>query len=374
MTIDKHILNHFLSLLRAGLWERSAGIPADVPLDFGAIFKLADEQSVLGLVTAGLEHLEGRKVEKSALRDFLEAVVYLEKRNPSMDAFVAELFRRLNGEGIQAVLVKGQGVAQCYERPHWRMSGDVDLLLDEENYQKAKAFLVPQAENVHEQPNDRLHLGMHIGPWSVELHGTLRTSMSARVNEVIDSVQRDTLACYQVRYWRDCGIDIQLPEPTNDAIFIFTHFLNHFFVSGLGVRQVCDWCRLLWTFRETIDTERLEGYVRQMGLVSEWKAFATYAVDYLGMPAEAMPLYDPAARWSRKARRLNAFMLKTGNFGHNRGKGRLMKKYPYLVYKAIALGIHVGDFFRRLPIFPADACRMFWKTLVGGVGAVMEGK
>lgn len=328
---------------------------------------------MVGVVAAGIEHLKGREMRASELRDFLDTVIYLDKRNVSMDAFVGELFQRLEGAGIRALLVKGQGVAQCYERPLLRMSGDIDLLLDADNYLKAKAFLCPLADKVSDEQVGKKHLGMYLGPWHLELHGTMRTGLPTRANTVIDRVQQDCMDG-NVRLWRNGNTDIPLPGPTNDAVFIFTHFLNHFFIGGIGVRQVCDWCRLLWTYRESIDMALLEDYVRQMELLSEWKAFAAYAVEYLGMPAEAMPLYDSAARWKRKARRLSAFMFETGNLGHNRGKGRLWKKYPYLVYKIIALWIHVGDFFQRVRIFPYDSCRVFWRILVGGLKAVAEGR
>lgn len=45
----------FLALLRAGLWEISFTI-------FSVIFKIAEEQSVKGLVTAGIEHLQDLKL------------------------------------------------------------------------------------------------------------------------------------------------------------------------------------------------------------------------------------------------------------------------------------------------------------------------
>lgn len=60
-----------------------------------------------------------------------------------MNKFIAEMVDKMRVVGIYTLLVKGQGIAQCYERPLWRVSGDVDLLLSEENYQKAKEYLVP---------------------------------------------------------------------------------------------------------------------------------------------------------------------------------------------------------------------------------------
>lgn len=365
-------LRHFFYLLRAGLWEQDPGIPAEEPIDFEALSKVAEEQSVVGVVAAGIEHLKGREMRASELRDFLDTVIYLDKRNVSMDAFVGELFQRLEGAGIRALLVKGQGVAQCYERPLLRMSGDIDLLLDADNYLKAKAFLCPHADEVSEEQVDRMHQGMHIGPWKLELHGTMRTSLPAHVNTIIDRVQKDCVEG-NVRIWRNGNVDIPLPEPVDDAVLIFTHFLNHFYIGGLGVRQVCDWCRLLWTYRESLDLYRLEKLVRQAGLLSEWKAFGAYAVDYLGMPAEAMPMYDASLQWKRKARRISTFLLEKGNFGHNRDRS-YYTKYPYLVYKAISLWGHIYDSFKRFWIFPLDSLRVFWLILVGGAKAVAEGR
>lgn len=364
--------HHFFSLLRAGLWEHDPGIPAGEPIDFEALYKVAEEQSVLGVVTAGIEHLEGREVSKYEVKDFMWQVIYLDDRNASMNAFIADLFKRLEGEGIRAMLVKGQGIAQCYERPMWRMSGDIDLLLDADNYLKAKAFLCPLADKIGEEQVGKKHLGMHLGPWHLELHGTMRTWLPARTNAVIDQVQQDCMDG-NVRLWRNGNVDISLPEPVDDAVLIFTHFLNHFYVEGLGVRQICDWCRLLWTYRESLDLYRLEKLVRQAGLLSEWKAFGAYAVDYLGMPAEAMPLYDTSLKWRRKARRINDLLMEKGNMGHNRDMS-YYSKYPYLVYKAISLWGHIRDASKRFRIFPLDSLRVFWQTLVRGVRTVAEGK
>ena len=57
-----------------------------------------------------------------------------------------------------------------------------------------------------------------------------------------------------------------MPGPDNDVVIVFTHFLHHFFIGGVGLRQICDWCRLLWTYRESLDRGLLESRIRKMGL------------------------------------------------------------------------------------------------------------
>ena len=275
--------------------------------------------------------------------------------------------------GIETLLIKGQGIAQCYERPMWRVAGDVDLFLDAPNYEKASAFLPSLASSTGENRPETKHFAMNIDSWIVELHGTLRSQLGRRIDRVIDAVQDDTFSNGRVRVWDDGGVDILLPAPDNDVIFVFSHILQHFFRGGIGLRQICDWCRLLWTYRDSIDRSLLETRIREMRLGTEWKAFAAYAVDCLGMPAEAMPLYSSSRRWSRKARRIDKFILEVGNFGHNRDNS-FYSKYPYLVYKAVSLWRHIGDSLRHFLIFPTDSVRVFLITLGQGFKAVGKGE
>ena len=376
MKPKRQTVDTFFALLRAGLWEQGVRLQPFVPIDFDALYQLADEQSVVGLIAAGLEHVEDMKITKPQAVPFLKKVVGLEGKNGSMNEFVADLMVKMRNAGMHALLVKGQGIAQCYERPGWRSHGDVDLLVAPEEYERVKVYLTSMASHVDDEGVENKHQGMIIDPCVVELHGTLHGSISARVNEVIDEAQEDCLARGGIRVWRNGDTDIELPSPDNDIIFIFTHFLNHFFRGGVGLRQICDWCRLLWTYRDSINRTLLEQRVREMRLLSEWKAFAAYAVDYLGMPATAMPLYEESlsgCRWSRKSRRINSFILSVGNFGHNRDN-TIYERYPYLVFKAISLGRHIGDFFRHLMIFPLDSLRVFFRTLSIGVRMISKGK
>ena len=129
------------------------------------------------------------------------------------------------------------------------------------------------------------------------------------------------------------------------------------------MRQICDWCRLLWTYRERIDRDLLLRRLREMGIVSEWKAFGAFAVEWLGMPVEAMPLYSPEASWRRRAKRIGRVVLDAGNFGHNKDNS-YRSKYPKLMEKSITFFRRLGEYGRLFLIFPADAPK-FFVTYVG---------
>lgn len=356
----------FFSLLKAGLFsfhgERNPELRIDGTTDWDEVYRLADEQSVLGLVLQGIDwfrvHDSGLTVPQVLLLQWIGEVQIIEQRNKDMNKFIASLVQKLQSVGINSLLVKGQGVAQCYEKPLWRCSGDIDLLLSNDNYQIAKDKLGVIASDVANEDKEILHLGMTIDQWTVELHGTMRTQISSRVNSGIDDVQNDLFYGGNVRSWMNGATMIFLPSPNNDTILIFTHFLHHFFIGGVGLKQICDWCRLLWTYRDTINRKQLESRIKKMGLMSEWKVFGVFAVEYLGLPVDAMPFYDSSAKWKRKAKRLLSFILKVGNMGHNHDYSYRQKYFGLLSY-LITFRIRLVDSVNRFIIFPVDAPKFF---------------
>ena len=355
----------FLALVRAGLWESEARLSQFGDVDFSEVYRLADEQSVIGLVAAGIEHVVDGKVPQEIALEFVGYALQLEQRNNAMNSFVERIYASMQKGGMYPILIKGQGIAQCYERPLWRSSGDIDLLLNGENYDHAKEWIKGIGEINEEDENDyRKRLNVKVGSWDVELHGTLRGELGGKIDNVIDDVQRDVFWGGNVRSWSNGNISIFLPSPDNDIIFVFTHILQHFFRGGIGLRQICDWCRLLWTYRLDLDKKLLESRLKETSVMSEWRAFASFAVCYLGMPEKAMPFYDTQKGWKRKAGKILEFILETGNFGYNRD---LSYKVTSSFWRRMTISLfrRTEDFIKQARIFPLDACRAYmgiWKS------------
>lgn len=363
----------FFALLRSGLWEREVQLAQYGDVDYEALYQLAEEQSVIGLIAAGLDHVVDVKVPKDVVLEFVGVALQLEQSNRGMNQFISNLVTRLRVGGIYTLLVKGQGIAQCYERPLWRACGDVDLFLSDDNYEKAKTFLVPLSSSLEPEGKYNKHLGMIVDGWNVELHGNLRGGLSKRVDNELDEIYRDSFNNGNVS---SCEIDktqVFLLSKENDIIYVFTHFLQHFYRGGIGLRQICDWSRLIWLNKEVLKIRVLEKRLRSMRLLSEWKAFAAFAVDYLGMQVEAMPLYDDSEKWKRKASRICSFILKVGNFGHNRDMSFFSTK-PYLVRKTMSLGRRIGDLSNHLCIFPLDTLRFTPRIIINGLKSAANGE
>lgn len=359
----------FFSLLRAGLWEQPVQLPDSDEEVFLRVSRMAEEQAIVGLIAAGLEHVENRKINKTQAMPFMTRVFAIETRNTEINRFVSVLFAELHRAGIRALLVKGQGIAQCYERPQWRTTGDVDLLLDAENYEKAKLFLIPIASHVEKEYRDRLHLGMTIDSWAVELHGSMRNYRLGRVNKCIDEVQFEIFQKAKNRFWINTNTTIELPSYDDDVIIVFTHILQHFFSTGIGLRQICDWCRLLWRGRGIIDYKLLASRLNEVRLQSEWSVFASLAVKYLGMPEDAMPFYRQSAFLDWKADRLMAFILRTGNFGHKQDSS-YQQRNSYPIRKIISFKKNTQNAFYRVIVFPCDSIAFYFRDVVYSLKSV----
>lgn len=367
-------LKAFLTLLQAGLWNRELLLSHFEDKVFSEIYRIAEEQSVIGLVASGMEILNASANLTVPLEMKLQIIgeaLQIEQQNKEMNAFIAELNSYLRERNVSTLLVKGQGIAQCYERPLMRACGDIDLFLSNENYYFAKTILPAIASEVDEEDTISKHLAMTIGNWKVELHGTLRTQLGNIIDAIVDDVQCDTFKNKKFRVWRNGKEEVLLPDANNDVIFVFTHILQHFFKEGIGLRQVCDLLRLLWTYKDTIDENLLHKRLKEMKMLTEWQVFTMLGIIYLGAPQDAVPLSKNNWYVRRKAKRLLSFIIESGNFGKNRDS-TYYHKHTFLVYKTISLYYHIVDFTKHARIFPIDSVKMLSQNIINGIKSAIK--
>ena len=318
----------FLGLVQAGLWEKSVRLSTFGNVDFEEIYSLSAQQAVLGLVVAGLEKVVDVNIPKSFVLIITRDILQIERRNLAMNEFLARLIEKLRKADIYALLIKGQGIAQCYERPLWRSCGDVDLFLNSGNYIKALEFLTPLSSHIGKVDDYKQHVPMSIDGWEVELHGTMRSSLWKGIDKQLDAVQHNVFCGGNVRSWMNGETQVFLPGVGENVVFVF----------------------------EYVNRRVLGNRLQKMGLMSEWIAFASLAVNYLGMPAEAMPFYCIGDKWSRKARRIMLAVLEQGNFGHNYDRSGL-KDERVFIRKVKTLKFLTRNSIRIMTIFPKESIK-----------------
>lgn len=379
MATNIHEINReqFFELLRAGLWSsfRPKILAHGVAVNWEEVYRLAEEQSVIGLTADGIDRSKSQvsdfSIPKELVLQFIGSSLQIEQQNKEMNAFVVDLIEKLREEDVYAILVKGQGIAQCYERPLWRSSGDLDLLLSDSNYEKAKNVLDKIADSAGRETaknTKRQHQDYKISGWTVELHGTMHAKLCRKIDKEIDKTQREVFYGGKVRSWLNEGTHVFLPAPDEDVIFVFTHILQHLFLEGIGLRQICDWCRLLYTYKDSLNHKLLESRIQKMGLMSEWKALYNLASKYLGMPdyGEGLMVHD--SRFDKKSKRLMDFIMEVGNFGHNREVelSNGFKRCTSLIWHRIT------DTMKLSFVFPVDAPKFLLNYAVDGVRGLVR--
>ena len=192
----------FLTLLKAGLWENQVYRPFNSHINIFEIFKLAIEQSVVGLVAAGIEQINdadtGFNVPRDVAIKIAGEMLLLERRNREMNEFIADLVKSLRKERLYPILLKGQGIAQCYERPLWRAAGDVDLLMSEKDYERAKEYYKPYVDEYTKEIKSTKEFVVNVDTWVVELHGTLHCRVTNRLDKFLDKIQDECLLVHGI--------------------------------------------------------------------------------------------------------------------------------------------------------------------------------
>lgn len=370
--VGRQTEDQFFALLRSGLWNE---VPDRIPFaggtDWEALYRLSLEQAVVPLVTDGINRLprEFLPSEPERLDPFLGDMMATAKRNRVLDAFIPKLFNAL--ADIPVVLVKGQSLAQDYLEPERRQPGDIDLLLMPASYEAAKAVLLPKATKVLEEQAEIWHQGMHFHNIEVEIHGSVSTLISKRLDRKLAVLLEEQFDGRTFPSVSIGGAGIPVPEADFNAIYIFVHFLQHYWSGGVGLRQLTDWMVFVSVHKRDIHPVILEQRLHEFGLLHLWKVFTGFVQEYLGCPAEKLPLAakpDP-----RKNARIWKYIRRSGNFGKNQDRSR--KKESYLVRKFHSLWrLVVADRLRHFPVFPKESIRFFFGSFGYGLQRLARGE
>ncbi|MBO7562384.1 MAG: nucleotidyltransferase family protein [Bacteroidales bacterium] len=386
--VDDVSVRAFLALASAGMWGDKQ--PLDWrSVDWDDVFQLAKEQALVGIVSSAFDPVPsgqdlGFELQEVLSRDQRKALakkVYsIEQRNLKMNLFIAKLFKMLENHNLHPVLHKGQGLAYDYPNPLRRSPGDVDILLQPDEYAKARDLLLPKASKIIDDGNEGSHASFFFSGNIVELHESLHISLKKSIDQEIDRLLEEMFKQKSFRTLDFEAFDINLPAVNYDVVFVFCHILQHLFTGGIGLRQVYDLSRILHVYRDEIDRGFLETELKRLGLMDEWNAFATLMVNYLGAPAEDIPFFpvhtsacNNSTKWNRKAKKILSYILSTGNMGKNRDLS-YRKKSPYLIKKTVTLWFIISNAVRLGSIFPKDTAMISFKGLASGLKDLAEHK
>lgn len=360
MTISQ---TQFLYLLRTGLWGKMDDPGVCEEADLLEIIRIARSQTVFGLVIDGLDSAmkscaEDLQLPENYARKLMLELLLIENTNRHLNAFMPKLSKMLTG--IDYVMVKGQAVAQYYRNPLHRQAGDIDLVLDVDNYRQAADSITKKADKIEKEDIERRHFSSQFGDICLELHGAevygYNKNLDARIIEW--TFRRLSEQKNEVEY---NGVKINIPSENFDAIYIFLHFFKHFINSGISFRQLCDWVRCLNSGK--VDMDILKEDIEYLGCKEVWKVFACVGVKYLGCPKSVMPYYD--SKYEEKAAKVVKIIFKGGNFGYE--DYRKLHFDNFLFHKVYGMITIIRHGFKIGAVFPRVAFNSTTYFIVRGI-------
>lgn len=308
----RNIYSAFFSLLRAGLWghEPDCGwFPLDED-EWRLLYRKAREQTVEGIVYDGVMALPVHLLPYSSLlMQWTVAVDAMERRNVGMNRTLVELQRWLEKNGVTAWLVKGQGVASCYDRPLHRPCGDIDLYLPNSGEMNrtvdllnAKGVLVEyQSERSVSYWKNGFQVEQHIR--LIDIHNPFLQGYIKRL--IREEVENGIL-------WEVEGEKITLPSPVLMHLISSSHILKHLMVVGIGLRQLCDSAKICSQYAAIADGKQLEQAYRKLGIYRWVQVLHRVLVEDLGMPESALPF---PLSGSGETDWMTGIIWEGGNFG-----------------------------------------------------------
>lgn len=303
----------FSELLKAGLWGMSPDTTLFVSgdVDWLALLKLAKCQACIGVAYDGVLTLpESMRPPRDIFLQWSSLVAQIEEDNDFFNEKLCEVATLYREQGLDFVLLKGQGVAQHYPRPEHRQSGDIDLFVGRD-FEKANTLL--RLESDSEGPETDKHIEFSWRGVTVENH-RISARLSAPWTNV--SYQKATASWFpmggvaiSIR-----GADVVVPPHEFNAAFLLVHALEHLFWGGLGMRQVMDWVCLIQATHTCFDKRAYNHLLRKTGLTGIAKAFASIGTEFMGLPASSLP-FALSDKDKGLGRKLFSHIWANGNFG-----------------------------------------------------------
>lgn len=361
----------FFSVLRAALWKTPVEVPEGFT-EWGKVMKLAEAQALTGLVGDVL--LTTPEILNTLPPKFVAKLQMIPLENMGTHTVLNNtlilVVSKLREHGVDPVLLKGQGIVRYYPVPQLRQCGDIDLYVGLENYEKAYDALVPIATEI--DPKSALEVGkdfhVKVGAVLLEVHRFAELYELKLQDSIFQKYASSGLTSDLVKV--NIGdVEVNTPADNFNAYYLFGHLWRHFMVGGVGFRQLCDWMLFLHAHHGTLSKEYLDAILNDMHLLKPWKALGCVLIDYLGLPADEMPLYDPKMR--RKASSIVNRVMQEGNFGSQTAYGR-KRSNNYLYEKWFSLMCHVSRFSNLLFLFPLLTLRELWNVVIGGFTQVFH--
>ena len=317
----EHNYQLFLALLRTAMTGEPFE-PVPSAQEWSELFKIAGQQSVMGVCYTAFSHLSKDQMPPMELLvKWMAEAETIRGLNELLNQEAARLTQLFSEQGRKTAILKGQANARLYPDKLSRQVGDIDIWV--EGGKKGVVALLmelglvtelgstsvdgkPTASyhHVHLPPTkDHIVVEVHFRPSSGNFNPFTNRRLQRWLEQEIDS------SCQPV----DEGFNV--PSVRFALMMQLSHVQRHFLVGGIGLRHVCDY---YWLLKNSTEEDRREvaSHLSSFGLRYTASALMWVLHEVLHLDENLMLCPPDSYRGEWMLREIMA----GGNFGHHAGR------------------------------------------------------
>lgn len=326
--------------------------------DWNNILRLANEQSILGVTLYGMQKCHSDKLPSKAV--LLKLIAYAEaikRQNEKEDVALRHLLIEFCDKGLNPIVVKGQVIAQEYEEPQLRQSGDIDILFVQDDWREIQAWLKNKKIHYTSSIGEK-HIEFNFMGITIELHWRLnafssRTAMRYWEKEVEGKVRE------RQRAVNVDGVVVQTLGVTDTLVYLIVHVHHHLLTQGVGLRQLMDIALFVNNHFDEIDISILRQHLKGIEHEKAFNAYMALLNKYLGLPKEKIPLELDLTDYIY-ADKIMDEVWRGGNFGHKNNLQGVKSGLLHSLNTARLVMLHSFRFYR---LAPSESCSYWWHKI-----------
>lgn len=244
------------------------------------IFEMAQKHSVTPLIYRSIKQLSGIPDDKIAL--LREIVINSSLRNDKLIRIQSEIIDLLSSHNTSCVILKGTSISALYPHNEMRSLGDIDILVGEEELDEACSVLLNSG--FERSGGHDLHECFEGKGAYIEVHRAVSVFPDNAKGIYTKKFMEDALLHTETM---SIGEEVfPVLDMPHQLVSLLSHMERHMTISGIGLRQLCDWAVTVNHYLDHIDDKCLT-LLDACGLLRFAKVATRTCIDYLGLPALA---------------------------------------------------------------------------------------
>ena len=313
------VQKEFLKILESFMHEKNYSFPEDFSY-IKELYEMAAIHKMTAVVyeQIRLDPLTKRKEYAGIINAFkshtIHEVIFQTQRE---DGFI-RIYKRLCGEGLHPLVVKGCICRNLYAKPDYRVSSDEDMFLREEEFETCDRILLEEGFKRNELdfgnlPQEIPYRHPQSGVY-IELHFKLFAEESGAYGHLNQEFYTSFDTCISEDIH---GVCVWTLEPTLHMFYLICHSFKHFLHSGFGIRQVCDMVMMAEHYGEIIDWGYIKERLKQYRMDGFWSALLEIGIKYLGFTPDNSVCLENMLLQSISCRNLLLDLFESGVFGNS---------------------------------------------------------